>query len=220
MFAILLSEKMDPFYQNITSFPTVFFTFFLLLVTLYWVVAVLGFVDINVLDIDIHDGDSSSPDVLAGLLLRFGLQDVPVVIILSIMSMIGWVFSYYIVHFLFGFIPDGVIRFLVSLPVILMCIYMSALVTAVLIKPVRPFFKKTQQHAEKHILGQTVVVRTSKVDGSFGEGVLDDGGAGLILKIRDSANNNFKSGDKVVLFDYLSEENAYRVISEKEFFGQ
>jgi len=56
MFAILLSERMDPFYQNISSFPTAIFTFLLAVVTLYWVVAVLGLVDIDVLDFDIPDG--------------------------------------------------------------------------------------------------------------------------------------------------------------------
>ena len=48
MFAILLTEGMDPFYQNIASFPTVFFTFFLLVTVLYWLAAVLGFVEIDV----------------------------------------------------------------------------------------------------------------------------------------------------------------------------
>ena len=46
MFAIFLTEGMNPFYQNIASFPTVVFTFVLLLTLLYWLVAILGFVDI------------------------------------------------------------------------------------------------------------------------------------------------------------------------------
>ncbi len=44
---------MDPFYQNITSFPTVIFTFVLAICVLYWLLAVLGVVDIDVLDIDV-----------------------------------------------------------------------------------------------------------------------------------------------------------------------
>jgi len=59
MFAIFLTDNMDPFYQNIASFPTVFFTFFLLVVVLYWLVAVLGLVEIDVLDFDIPDADGS-----------------------------------------------------------------------------------------------------------------------------------------------------------------
>ena len=75
MFAILLSDKMDPFYQNIASFPTVFFTFFLALSLCYWLFAVLGVVDLEFLDFDVPDveGELSSTknsmtvgDVVAG----------------------------------------------------------------------------------------------------------------------------------------------------------
>ena len=99
MFAILLSEKMDPFYQNIASFPTAFFTFFLVICLLYWLVAVLGFIDLDVLDIDIPDPDGqlgvnqtdlSTPDVLAGLMLKPGLYGVPGTIIVSFIALFGW----------------------------------------------------------------------------------------------------------------------------------
>ncbi|MEN7344226.1 MAG: DUF1449 domain-containing protein, partial [Pseudomonadota bacterium] len=84
MFAILLSEKMNPFYENISSFPTIVFTILLVLTVLFWAGAVLGFVDLDILDFDADVGDlnadssHATPDVLAGLLLRFGLTGVPV----------------------------------------------------------------------------------------------------------------------------------------------
>ena len=45
MFAILLHESMDPFYRNIASFPTALFTVLLAVCVLYWLCAVLGFVE-------------------------------------------------------------------------------------------------------------------------------------------------------------------------------
>ena len=229
MFAILLTEGMDPFYQNISSFPTVFFTFFLIVTTLYWLVAVLGFVEIDVLDFDIPDADGtldinpetelSTPDVLAGLMLRFGLQGVPVTVIISFIALFGWLVSYYTVYFLFGFLPGGFIRFLAGLPVLLGALYVGVMITAVVIKPLRPLFQKAQQQTVKHVLGQSAVVRTSRVDSEFGEAVLEDGGAGLILKVRSTGNETFEKGDRVVLLEHIKEENVYRVISEAEFAG-
>ena len=228
MFAILLTEGMNPFYQNISSFPTVFFTFFLALTTLYWLVAVLGFVSIDILDFDIPEveGDVSADtgetdltnaSVLAGLMLRLGLNGVPLTIVVSLIALFGWILSYYTVHFVFSFIPGGLLQYLAGVPILLISLYLAAMITAVIIKPLRPFFKNSRQESVKHILGQVAIVRTSRVDESFGEAVMADGGAGLILKIRSSSNSQFKKGDKVVLFEYVKETNSYCVISEKEF---
>lgn len=231
MFAILLTEGMNPFYQNISSFPTVFFTFFLALTTLYWLVAVLGLISIDILDFDLPEVDGDVPgdldmgdatdltnaNVLAGLMLRLGLNGVPVTIIISLIALFGWILSYYAVYFSFSFIPDGLAQYIAGVPVLLLSLYLAAMMTALVIKPLRPLFKKAHQETEKFVLGQVAVVRTSRVDESFGEAVMADGGAGLILKVRSSSDSHFKKGDKVVLFEYVKETNVYRVISEQEF---
>lgn len=228
MFAIFFMEDMDPFYQNISSFPTVFFTFFLAIVVLYWLVAVLGFVEIDVLDFDLPEADGlaadteglSNPDVLAGLMLKFGLHGVPVTVIISFISLFGWFICYYLVHFLFGIVPEGILRYLAGVPVLLGTLYIAVMITAIVIKPIRPLFKKAQQQTVKYVLGQTAVVRSSRVDNAFGEAVLEDGGAGLILQVRTAGNDAFNQGDRVVLLEYLKEMGVYRVISEAEFLNK
>ncbi|PCJ39318.1 MAG: DUF1449 domain-containing protein [Moraxellaceae bacterium] len=227
MFAIFLSEKMDPFYQNISSFPTAFFTFFLVLCVLYWCIAALGLVDVDALDFDGVDVDGdidinadtsiSSGDVVAGLIMRLGLNGIPVTIILTLVSLIGWVFSYFIVYFFFDWIPDGILHYLVGLPVVVGCLYIAAVITATAVKPLRPLFAKLEQKTEKRVLGQTALVRTLRVDNGFGEAALEDGGAGLIFKVRTAGDATFKKGDRVVLLEYVEENNTYIVISEKEF---
>ena len=226
MFAVLLSEKMDPFYLNVSSFPTAVFTFFLILSLLFWMVAVLGLIDIDAFDIpgtdiDIGDGEASTPDAVAGIILKLGLNGVPLSIVVSLISLIGWFISYYTVYFFpFLFSGGGLTRFLVGLPVLLGALYLSVLATAFIIRPLRPLFKKMQQHTEKIVLGQSAVVRTSRVDNGFGEAVFDDGGAGLILKVRSTGEAIFAKGDRVVLIEYMKDTNTYRVVSEEEFSGQ
>lgn len=228
MFAIFFMEDMNPFYQNIASFPTVFFTFFLAVTVLYWLVAVLGFIEIDILDFDLPEADGmaadteglSNPDVLAGLMLRFGLHGVPVTVIISFIALFGWFICYYIVHFLFVYVPDGVLRYLAGLPVLLFTLYVAVMITAVVIKPIRPLFKKAQQQTVKRVLGQIAIIRSSRVDNTFGEAILEDGGAGLILQVRTAGDNCFRQGDRVVLLEYLKEMNVYRVISENEFLDK
>ncbi len=223
MFAILLNKGMDPFYQNISSFPTAVFTFVLAICMLYWLLAVFGVVEIDMLELDGvetdfgGDSDVGTPNAMAGVMLKFGLDGVPVTIILSFLSLFGWLISYYSVHFLSAYIPQGILRFLFGLLILIIAFWIAVFITSMIIRLIRPLFQKMEQQTIKRILGQTAIVRTSKVTDTFGEATFNDGGAGLILKVRTSNKQVFAKGDKVVLLEYLEASNVYKVISEQEF---
>jgi hypothetical protein len=220
MFAIFLSDKMDPFYQNIASFPTLFFTLILALCFVYWLVAVLGIVDLDALDIDMPEGDadaSGSANGLAGLLLKLSLNGVPLTITISFLALFGWLISYFAVYFIFPILPDGLLEYLVGLPILIGSLYTSVLITAQVIKPLKPMFENMNKNTVKNVLGQTAIVRSLRLDTNFGEVQLSDGGAGLIFKARTINNETYKKGDRVVLLEYIKEKHVYRVISEAEF---
>jgi hypothetical protein len=222
MFAVFFVEGMNPFYQNIASFPTAIFSFFVIISAFYWLIAVLGLVDIDILDVDLPepDADIGNINALAGLMMKFGLNGVPVTIIVTLLSMNGWLLCYYGVHFFVNGIEAPLLNFLAGLGVFFASLWVSVMITSVLIRPIRKFFKLEARNSQKTILGQTLIVRTSRIDENFGEATLNDGGAGLVLKVRSSEANSFKKGDTVVPIEYLEEKNAYRVISEAEFLGK
>lgn len=218
MFAIFMSDQMAPFYDIILSFPTVVFTFLLVLTVLYWLLTVVGLVGVEMLDFGLDGSDSvNSLNVFSGLLFKLGLNGVPLTIVISLISLLGWLISFIVVYFLFPWVPFDWLKFLVGIPVLLGVFYGSAMITSVLIKPLRPIFIASNQEVQKQILGQTAVVRTGEVSRSFGEAYLEDGGAGLIVKVRSYKDEVFKRGDKVVLLEYVASENIYRVVSEADF---
>lgn len=208
---------MDTFLQIILTFPTIFFTFFLVLSAVYWLLTVLGFVGIEALDMDL-DGDSvASLNVFSGLLFRLGLNGVPLTIVISLIALLGWVFCFLIVYFVYPWIRVPWLQLVTGIPVVVGVLYVSAIITAVIIKPLRPIFLASDQQVQKQILGQVAVVRTGEVNRSFGEAYLEDGGAGLIIKVRAYKDEVFKRGDRVVLLEYVAGENLYRVVSEADF---
>lgn len=217
MFAIFLTEGMDPFYRNIASFPTVVFTFGLAVSMLYWMIAVLGMIEIDVLDVPDTDGMDSDTGTAASLLTWLGLNGVPVTVAITLLSFFGWIICYFAVHFLMPFATGTLLRYGLGLVVLAGSLYASVVITSLAIRPLRTLFKKAQRHVEKHVLGQTAVVRTSRVTETFGEATLEDGGAGLILKVRASGATEMKTGDRVVLLEYDKSTNTYRVIPEDEF---
>ncbi len=215
MFAILLTDKMDGFYSIVTSFPTVIFSVFLIVSIFYWLISFLGVVDIDVLDTDLADGDVGGNGV-AGLAMKLGLNGVPLPIIISLVSATGWFFSYYIVYFAFPFVPDFFEPF-VGIAVFLAALYAAIVVTSQVIKPLRKLFKQADQHIEKTIVGQIGVVRTGRVDKDFGEATVEDGGAGLLVKVRSYKDEVFERGDRIVLLEYVESKNIYKVVSESDF---
>lgn len=208
---------MDTFLQIILTFPTIFFTFFLVLSAVYWLLTVLGFVGIEALDMDL-DGDSvASLNVFSGLLFRLGLNGVPLTIVISLIALLGWVFCFLIVYFIYPWIRVPWLQLVTGIPVVVGVLYVSAIITAAIIKPLRPIFLASNQQVQKQILGQVAVVRTGEANRSFGEAYLEDGGAGLIIKVRAYKDEVFKRGDRVVLLEYVAGENLYRVVSEADF---
>jgi len=226
MFAVFLHESMNPFHQTVTSFPTVIYTVLLIVCVLYWAIAMLGLVDLEILDIDL-DGDIDSTDsaetqsILAGVLLKLGLNGVPLTIVLTIIAIIGWLICYYTTYFGAKLLPDlNIIKIIAALVTFVIASYITVLITAQVIKPLRALFSKLDVDETKHIIGQTVVVRSSVVNTERGEAFMNDGGAGVLLNIRTSAGSEFKKGDNVVVIEKLERDNHYKVIAESEFSNQ
>jgi hypothetical protein len=222
MFAFLFVKEMDPFYQIIGTYPTSIFTVLLGVSIFYWLVVVLGFFSIDILDVDIPDAetDVTQMNVMAGVLLKFGLNGIPLTIVITLISIFGWLLSFYGVAFLTNSISNTFVNFLAETGLFFVSLYISVLITALLIKPLRKIFSSEQNNSVKKILGQVLVVRSSRVDDGFGEATYEDGGAGLILKVRSTENKIYVKGDRVVPFEYVPGENIYSVVSDTEFLGK
>ena len=208
-----------------TSFPTIIYSAILLFCVFYWAIAMLGMVDIDFLDLDL-DGDidisegADAQHALAGLLLKLGLYGVPLTIILTILSLVGWFLCYYTSYFLTPILDSSaLIKYPAGIGIFVVATYISALITGQIIKPIRTFFAKLDVDEIKHVVGQTVIVRSAVVTHERGEAFLNDGGAGILLNIRATGNDEFKKGDEVVLIEQLNKQNIYRVIAKSEFSG-
>ena len=212
---------MDMFINNIASFPTAIYTVLLGVLVCYWLSAIVGLVDLDILNMDgldlNMDGGGNDVNVFAGLMIRMGMTGVPAIISLSLALLFGWLLCYYIVHYLLMPLSIDWVRYLLGIPVLLATFFFGMLITSVLIRPLRGLFKTAIYETTQHMLGQSVVVRTSRVDNEFGEAVLNNGGADMIVKVRSMDEERFEKGDRVVLFEKIGDGSLYRVMSEAEF---
>ncbi|WP_304639431.1 OB-fold-containig protein [Pseudomonas sp.] len=212
---------MNLFLQTALSFPVVLLSALLCLAILYWIVVALGLVDIDLLDFNLDGAESgfSNAEGLGGLLLKLGFRDVPVTLLFTLLTFFAWLFAYFIELLALRFVPLGWLRYPVGLAVLVGCVMLALPLVRIVSAPLRPLFRKFNSDTTRSVLGQTAVVRSGRVTTSNGEALLENGGAGLILRIRAEESLGFKRGDRVVLLEYLQAEHAYRVISEDEFNG-
>ncbi len=214
---------METFLTNILSFPTGVLTLLLGVMVVYWIFAILGMIDIDVLDFDVDmdtDVDLEGLTGLAGLMVTLGLTGVPFTIVLTLLLLFGWIICYFCVHFFFFWGAGNWLTYVAGIAVLPLSLAISIPFTAQIIKPLKPLFKKLYTPPpQKVLIGQTCIVRSSRVDEKFGEATAVLNGASLILRIRADVNKGLKNGDKVVMIEYRSDENSYWVIPEKEFIS-
>ena len=212
-----MQEAFLVFITKISLYPTIIFTGLVMFVTLYWVVSLLGMADMDSVDLSESGGDAdvstlSSTGFFTGLMLKFGLYGVPLIIILSLISLIGWLLSYLYTSFLHQYFDSGVLYYLFGTGALIFVLVVSMWLTGIIISPIRKNIAKIPKRNSSNNVGKIAVVRTLSVTDKHGEAELNDGGAGLILKIRSDSNDGLlKQGDRVMLIEYLDEANTYRV---------
>ena len=209
------------FLQTSLSFPVVMFSFLLCLAILYWLVVAMGMLDVDLLDFNFDGTEAglSKAEGLGGLLLKVGFKDVPVTLLLTLLFFFGWMFCYFIELLALRFVPLGWLRYPVGLLVAFGCLVLALPVVRVISAPLRPLFRKVNRDTTRSVIGQVVQVRSGRVTPTHGEATMDDGGAGLVLRIRADEGMSIQRGDRVVLLEYLQDQHAYRVVTEKEFDG-
>ncbi|WP_261863536.1 hypothetical protein [Psychrobacter sp. JCM 18900] len=200
------------FITKISLYPTIVFTGLVMFVTLYWVVSLLGMADMDSVDAvetgsDAAVSDLSSTGFFTGLMLKFGLYGVPLVIILSLISLIGWLLSYLYTSFLHQNFDSGVLYYVFGTGALIFVLVVSMWLTGIIISPIRKNIARIPKRNSANNVGKIAIVRTLSVTDKHGEAELNDGGAGLILKVRsDNSTSLLKKGDRVMLIAYLEEK--------------
>jgi hypothetical protein len=210
---------MGLFLQTALSFPTVVFSMLLAAAVAYWLLASLGLLEIDVLD-GLFGGDADvDAETIAGPLMRYGLGGVPLTLVLTVLIFFSWLLCYFVELLLLRHLPVPMLHWMLGVAVAAGAVVVAAFITGIVLRPARRFFAQLRAAPQKSVLGQSGVVRSPEVTPSQGTATVEDGGAGLILQVRDTRSDRFKRGDRVVLIEYLAEQNAYRIVGEDEFQG-
>ena len=216
---------MDAFFDIISSYPTSVFTVILGVMLVFWILAILGMLDIDLIPTEIDeeifaadaDIDGEVPGFI-GLLHTLGLTGVPFTIVLSIIALIGFTISYFISDYFIRPLDSILFQYLFGTLVLMGGIGLSIPLTARLIKPMKPLFVKHYAPSKKDYIGHRCTIKSSQVTDRFGIGSIETGGTPLQIDIRSFENNSVFTKDMIVrIADYDADEDVFEVISEEEF---
>jgi hypothetical protein len=217
------------FLTLVTTFPVVVYTVLLGASLVYWVFVVIGAVSLDShhhdggLDLDL-DGDGIPDHLqhadgtdgqhegggLAGMMAALKLRSAPATVVLSILVLFAWLLSIVGLQVLAGVLPAAMMG-AVKLLLLILAPLLALFPTSIAVRPLAKIFAPPKAIANKELVGKLCTIRTGTVTEKFGEATLDDGGAGLVVRVRVDTGQKLGRGQQAVIVGYDDERHEYTV---------
>lgn len=160
-------------------------------------------------DLDL-DADAPEAGVLAALMSALRLRRVPVTTVLSLLVTFSWLASVVcmqVVTRIFPAFGEAFVRWLVLFAAPVLALPLTILA----VRPLSRVFVEKRVTSRADLVGKTCVVRTGKVTEAFGEGTLEDGGAGLVVRVRVDGEKALRRGDHALIVEWDAAREAFVV---------
>lgn len=198
---------MNQFLEAALGFPAAIFSFLLIVVIGYWLVVLLGLIDL-----DTPDGDTS--DTGTGFL---GLGGVPVGVTFSFLVALSWLGCLVGSVLLHRESVTGTLLTGLSIALLIGALVVAWMVTKLLIRPLRYMLPDEKVPSRRDFIGRMCVIRTGRVDLEFGQATVRAADGSLsTIQVRQMADSSeertghrnqdaglpLKSGGTALIFEY------------------
>lgn len=216
-------EFMASAWQVLVGYPTAVFSALLLVVLIYWGLALIGLVDFESAGDGLGpeigheaqlEGDSTDIGVLASYLVALGLNGVPFSIVVSLLVFFGWVLTATFSQLILPWVPTALLTFVIGTAGLLLACALSILLTARVVRPMRKLFVTHTAVSNAAIVGQNCRVLTGHVDEQFGRAEVATNGAAINIRVWAQSPNTLRKGSLARIVEYEAEAGRYRIESE------
>jgi len=167
---------------------------------------------------DAGDGDAGDAEHggvhhggLFSTLGAFGLRRVPMTVTVSLLVIYGWLVS------VLGFVLfDRAALAVMSPGAFHALLLVTALVSSFFFasysaRPLGAVFTTQKAVTRSSLVGREAEVSTGRLDARFGQVLVHDGGAGLLLDARHEGGSALKRGDRVIITGWDADQNVAQV---------
>ena len=212
-------------WQLLSSFPTAVPTVVLAILLIYWLLSIIGVVDLGdnlELELGHHDLHVGHHDTdvhaLAGYLVAMGLGGVPLSIAITALAFFTWLFTALLHEYLLVWVPTMLLQVLLGTGVLLLSAAFSIPLSAQLIKPLRGLFVKHHARSNSSLVGLNCRIVTQSVDEKFGRAEVRDSGASLNIRVWAQTPNALTKNSDAVILAYDEARQQYEVQAAAEKF--
>lgn len=156
---------------------------------------------------------------VASLLSLANFRSVPVTVMLSVLVAFTWLLCVMGVGFLpggLGGLPGWILGSLILVGAFLL----SLPPTAVVIRPLAPFFVVHDAKSHKDMVGRVCQVTTGSVGVKFGQASLATDDLDLIVQVRQDGEGTLKRGDRALIVAWDPKREAFLVEPYDELMGR
>lgn len=214
---------MGDFMGAVTGYPTAIYTVLLGVVVIYWVLAMLGMVDIehSGLDVDVGvhthaDGDTSDIGQLASYVVAFGLNGVPFSVAVSLLVLVSWTVCCLGGEWLLPLVPTLPLQLLAGTVLLVASAVIAIPITAVAIRPLRGLFVSHTAVSNAALVGQLCRVVTGVVNEKDGRAEVARRGASLNIRVWATTPNTLKRGSQALIVEYDEVAGRYLIAAHDD----
>jgi hypothetical protein len=195
---------MGEFVDAALAFPTVLFTFPLLVVVGYWVIVLFGGLG----------GDDDDPGAVGGFMAGIGLGGVPVSAVLSLLIAIAWFASLAGSTLLDRAQTPASLDTALSSAMLAAAVACAWIVTRLLVVPLRRFLPNEIVPSRRDFVGRMCVIRTGRVTQDFGQAeVTAPDGSSAVIQVRQTGEEPLSAGSTALIFDYDADQEFFWVMA-------
>ncbi|MES3021919.1 MAG: ubiquinone biosynthesis protein [Pseudomonadota bacterium] len=205
-------------WQLLSSFPSAVPTVLLAVLLIYWLLSIIGIVDMGDaldidLDVDVGHAGHDTPDLqsLAGYVVALGLGGVPLSVAASVLVFFTWLFTALLHQYLVAWLPTEIVRVAAGVGVLLLSAALSIPISARVLKPMRGLFVKHAARSNESLVGLDCKIVTQKVDHTFGRAEVDSHGASINIRVWAEAPNTLAKNSKAIIVAYDAATQQYEV---------
>jgi len=160
------------------------------------------------LDGDVGAGHDGAQGIIAALKLR----SAPATVVLSLILLWSWIFAILGVQGIEGLLPaEGTTTTIARVAVVILAPVLALFPTSILVRPLAKIFTPHQAARSESLVGKVCTIRTGTVTDRFGEAMVEDGGAGVVVRVRIDGAVKLARGEQALLVEYDEAHEVFTV---------
>jgi hypothetical protein len=159
-------------------------------------------------DADIGDLDGGGA---GGVIAALKLRSAPATVVLSVLILFSWILATGGMQLVESSAVTGITATLVKISLLVLSPLIALLPTSLVVRPLAHVFSPPVATKHESLVGKLCTIRTGTVTERFGEATLEDGGAGVVVRVRIETDEKLRRGDQAVIVAYDAERQEFTV---------